>query len=195
MAFNHDTVINAGQEIRNGLSTLAFAIDDLETLISREHEIIRHSDLQQFEIVTGEKEALYEVISKASIGLHADAERIKECYAGVFEDSKNVLPSVTQVVEWLRKLAEIGDQTTQTKQKIVNHLANEIERVFSALQTKKREIQPKIEMNKYLISKLLNHHRASIRFWQEINEEASATYGNSGMAKSKSSSSILRVKA
>ena len=187
-----DRVIAAGQEIRAGLSTLGACLNQLVTVVNREHDAIKRSDLIEIEMIALDKDALGERISQTSIHIQRETAKIREAFGQEFPIVDNSAPTISLVAEWIEQLA--GTQAG-LKAQLLHHLSGEIRRDLDNLVAIKVNVNPKIEMNKYLISKLLNHHRASIRFWQEINEESSATYGITGTSKTQKQSSILRVKA
>ncbi|MGE0174089.1 MAG: hypothetical protein AB7T49_14930 [Oligoflexales bacterium] len=195
--------INLATQVKSGLEMLGRTLDALESLIEREHKTIKESDVQALEKLIVEKENISEMISRISIELQKNAEAIRIAYQSLSGTQTNGLTTLTEVVSWLKGIAGCFDSVTPLPHpehhqvKVLLHLASQIEKVFADVYQKKISAKPKIDMNSHLISKLLLHYRQSIKFWQDVNEESSSVYSQSGVTKtvSQTSSSILRVKA
>jgi hypothetical protein len=191
-----ESAISLASQVKSGLDMLGRALDALQALIDREHKCIKDSDVAALEQLMVEKENISEMISKVSIGLQKNAEGIRQIYQQVAETQTNGLTTLTEVVSWVNGIAECFEAGLP-QANILKHMATQVESVFNEVYKKKVDAKPKIEMNSHLISKLLLHYRQSIKFWQDVNEESSSVYGQSGVTKpsTQSSSSILRVKA
>ena len=166
---------------------------DLQKLIDAEHDYIRKSDLKSLELVTQEKE-------KISQKIRENITKIERVYGDVCSlagfligDSKESrapnLSNIAKVFEDLREKLESQGAVFNIE------LFKSVDKALREVILFQKNLSPKIEMNVYLTSKLLDHHRETYRFWQEIALESSSVYGENGDAKPQTSVPILSIKA
>ncbi|NRA67068.1 MAG: flagellar protein FlgN [Pseudobacteriovorax sp.] len=168
------------------------SLDDLLTVIEEEKKAIEASDINLVE------QAL---------------ERKLEVEADSRSRSLQLTLAFQKLVEYLRSQGMIGEsplgltelwqeefelQNTKSEnlfeEKLFFHEWKKTKEVFQRFKVAYENCQIKIEANKYLIEKLLNHHRETYRFWQGIISESQATYGAKGLPKDQVATSTLTIK-
>ncbi len=148
---------------------------DFEKVVLKENDAIGRSDLKELEDITDEKlifgdrvkkqiRALKEAMDFLAFELgstehEADDDRqLAEFVANIrprlVARNPELEPKMKQMEDWVRKLKDL-----------------------------RLAIFAKLETNAYLVKRLLEYHRETYAFWQEVARESEATYGQTGKTK------------
>lgn len=162
-------------------------------LIELEHDAISRSCLASIEKITSEKLEIEKTVT--SLG------------ASFTNQFENLLRSLRQ-----RKLVSeleisldaltrqfLSDKAHEDKKddfifEVLRHEFKKLNHTYGQLKDLKKSSQTMLEMNQYLLAKLLHHHRETYRFWQNIAMESEATYGAQGTAKKQSQSASIIIR-
>ena len=165
----------------------------MKNLFEAEHDYVRKSDLKSLEILTDDK-------IKISQSIGVNIQKIERIYNDLYnlagylisDSAESKIPNLSNIRRVFQDLrSKLDKQGINYKIETFDQLDSVLKKVISFQQV----LSPKIEMNIYLTNKLLDHHRETYRFWQEIALESSSVYGEKGDAKPQTSVPILSIKA
>lgn len=160
-------------------------------IIDKEHEQIRLSNLDEIEKLTAEKNELGSSVSEACDTLFKHFELVRD----LSRSSLGLSSEVENIHSLTESLDSIDEKEFEVYDfKVLTHEVKKLKEAYQSFSKRKSEYQPKIEMNRYLIGRLLNHHQETFRFWQGIAAEAEATYGSKGVTRNQVNKSTLRVR-
>src|SRR5690606_11586522 len=107
---------------------------------------------------------------------------------------QNASPTkLSHLVSSLRDLAKQVPNATRMDQQIVEHLLEKVEAQLTELEAFHASYNSQISFNKILVEKMLESHRASRLFWQEVVAEVEAVYTKGGIKKAEGNGSVLKV--
>lgn len=158
------------------------ALAAFETVIDRENDAIRRSDINELESITQEKMAFGMAVEDKALKIR---KAIDELAAFL-----QLAPQNEQQIQ----LEEILDQLQKNLAGPMDGALQKLAEQVRALATERQRIFPKIESNAYMVKKLLQYHRETYAFWQAVASESEAVYGKSGKALAAPKKSILTVR-
>jgi flagellar biosynthesis/type III secretory pathway chaperone len=169
---------------------LSAAMQAFEDVVIRENSAIARSDIQELAAITDEKIAFGEQLKSKVRRL---AERMDEFVS--FMGLKRIAgDDERQLSEFVKavKASLIGSAEDPTLSEALSAFESRAEE----LKEMRQKLFPQIEVNAYLVKKLLQYHRETYAFWQSVADESESTYGDTGKTKQKSSGqrSILSVR-
>lgn len=187
---DHSTFISLVSKFCVQIEGLSDRYREVVKLIDAEHALVNHSDLEGVESITVKKINLGNIIEKEVQQLFVLFEDIRKQvnqYYGPYDDDPMDLSGLVSRLSSIKIDANLEGKVLKFE---ISKLANAF-KVFRELRSK---YQPKLEMNRYLLSKVLRNHQETFRFWQSVAAESEATYGEKGMTKAQHAEPILRVK-
>jgi len=157
------------------------ALAAFDSVIERENDAIRRSDINELEAITQEK---------AAFGLAVEDKAIKIRKAiDEFAAFLRLQPG-EQPIQLDEILGQLQKNLSGTTDAALAKFAQQV----ADLTAERHRIFPKIEANAYLVKKLLQYHRETYVFWQAVANESEAVYGKTGKSITGSKKSILTVR-
>lgn len=166
---------------------------ELLKVVDAEHAAISRSDLQTIESLVQHKASTSEELENHALDIRKIASKLQ----GFIQDlCRMTLPcaSITDVMNMFSTIENYFSESSITRDAFLKILLS-TRIIYDEFVDLRRITEPKIEMNKYLTERLLNHHQQSYLFWQEIARESTATYGDDGVQRQKVIAPLLRIKA
>lgn len=166
---------------------LSSALLAFEAVLVRENSALTRSDINELEALTDEKIAFGEKVKSLVRRL---TERMDDfvSFVGakrIADDEERQLSEFSKLVR--ASFASEGDSATL-------QAIDDFEKEVAELKDVRQKIFPQIEVNAYLVKKLLQYHRETYAFWQSVAQDAEATYGQTGKTKNTTQRSILSVR-
>ena len=108
-----------------------------------------------------------------------------------------VSPKLTNVSAMVKALDELCDELRRDGfgNEVLRHVGQGLKAKFSEFSELKEKVQPLMEMNQYLLQRMMVNHHETFRFWQELAAEAMASYTPDGVQKNDPNASIISVEA
>ena len=184
-------IIAYAVKLTETLEGICQLFDEVTDLITAEHDLIKVSDLNGIEKITREKVDLGAKVEASCNDLANVFDNLKESLVdhGLLSSGETIdLGSLVNALD----LVEADQDSTEGK--LLHHSKAKLVKYFGEFKEKRASYQPLIEMNQYLIKKLLEHHRETYRFWQSIATESEATYGDKGQSKGGKPQPVIQVK-
>lgn len=166
---------------------LSSALLAFEAVLVRENSAISRSDINELESITDEKIAFGEKVKSLVRRL---SERMDEFVALV--GGKRISDDEERQLSEFSKF--VRGQIARESDAAIDQALDEFEKQVEEVKAVRQKVFPQIEVNAYLVKKLLQYHRETYAFWQAVAQEAEATYGQSGKTKSTTQRSILSVR-
>ena len=178
-------------KFRELIESLSKLYSEIIALVDLEHQAIRTSELDEIEVLVRNKQELGDRVIVVAEEISGSFERVKSSVCSISSESVNEAVDLLGLVELLERvrLAEEG-----MEYRVFDHERSKLRKVFDEFKTLNEKYQPKIEMNRYLIRKLLHNHQETFRFWQSIAAESESTYGSTGATKQQVSQPTLKVR-
>ncbi len=181
------------QDLIQDLSQLCECYEQLHSLMEHEHKAIANSSLVTIEKLIDEKISLGNAIVTWG-----------DSFAKVYESLltslrqrhiiSNSKISIKDFAEFIYNDPTIMNAKKDLLAGVMVHEWEKLAYTYRRLETLRQTCNPKIEMNQYLIRKLLHHHRETFRFWQTIAIESASTYGAQGTAKNQPSNATIVIR-
>ena len=183
-----DEILNP-TELQDHLSKLQLLFSELTQLVADEHQAIGESHLPKIEAITSKKIELSENIQKLSNQFAIDFDGLLTSIRSQCAISEEERMSVVDLAEYCE--GHLGDSY---EDKLLKHEMKKVSDLFQELRDLKKKSNPLIEMNQYLVKKLLRHHQETFRFWQGVAAESASIYGEKGTAKQTGSHATIIVR-
>ena len=174
--------IEAASTLKELVSRLLGAYSRFPTIIEREQRAIAASDFAEVQLTCAEKVAVGNEIEQDFAALITVGERLGRlaCEVLVAPMTRPVsLSDCVQIVVDITAFLTAKDPQALGPQ-VLAHLAKGLAAQLVEFKDRYREIKPRLEANRYLVGTMLNNLQESYRFWQEINERATAAYDATG---------------
>ncbi|SME87823.1 hypothetical protein [Pseudobacteriovorax antillogorgiicola] len=179
--------------LREFIESLSELYQRTLSLIDTEHQSIQSSDLKAIGETVKAKQSLAEELKTVTDRIGDGFAKVKgyPCLASILEHR-----GYSHAIDLGLFLSLLADHTfgDSIEERVLRHECVKTLKVYEKYQDLQKRFQPKIEMNRYLIQKLLYHHQETFRFWQSIAAESEATYGSKGVAKPGPAQATLRVR-
>lgn len=187
-----ERVIDCSLRFETGIKNLNILYEKIEKVIDQEHKYIGESDFSSLEKILPDKESLGGEITKWS----EDLMEVGRIVSKILSDEKYQRSHMIGLSECLNimKSLNIGEPSS-FHSKILSHLLVKIERQLEGLFGTLETVRPKIEQNRYILTKLLFRQREYLRNWAETMSDTRYTYGKEGDASSMTQYSVIEVKA
>ena len=181
------------QDICGSLTRISECYGQLLELIDSEHQAISKSYLKEIESLVAEKVSIGDRIMTLGDELIKNYESLVSKMR-----TREIIPNTKlSIKDFLKFLLNKQKSLFNQKDMICSVLLHELKKldaIYSKLEELKNVCNPKIEMNQYLVRRLLYHHQETFRFWQNIAIESAATYGSRGIANKQDSNATLVIR-
>lgn len=176
-----DILIKKMEALGRTCQQLEVALAAFDSVIDRENEAIRRSDINELETITQEKMVF-------GLAVEDKAQKIRKAI-DEFADFLKITHE-NEPIQLEAILDQLQKNLTGSVAPALDKLATQIK----ALAAERLRIFPKIEANSYMVKKLLQYHRQTYAFWQAVASESEAVYGKTGKAVMAPKKSILTVR-
>lgn len=188
-----EDLIDITSQIKNHVSKLIVLFQRIEKIIDKEHEAISKSDFNKVQELGADKMAIADSFEDHIINIKNSTSKVLEIYTNLFTNEKPFnISSLSECLEALNRINDVLNIQGFSKQ-IFNHVLSSLNQNINKLIDIKKHIEPKIEVNKQVLSKTLNNVLENYRFWQEINSEIMSSYNPKGYQEAKKIESIIQV--
>ena len=188
-----EDLIDITSQIKNHVSKLLVLFQRIEKIIDKEHEAISKSDFNRVQELCADKISIADSFEEHVISIKNITSKILAIYTNIFTDDKSFnISNLSECIEALNRINNVLNTQGFSKQ-IFNHVLSSLNQNISNLIDIKKHIEPKIEINKQVLSKTLNNRLENYRFWQEINSEIMSSYNPKGYQEAKKVESIIQV--
>ena len=188
-----EQVIEVASALTECVNNLREAYAEMPKVIAAEHEAI---EAREFGLVTDTcraKEDLGDRIDSAFTKFTLVGERFAKLIASQSPDRPRPV-TLTQFRDELTELA--GSLAShQFAVQVLNHVAKVFAKAVDDFLVVYLDVKPRIEANRYLVTKLMRNYQESYRFWQEVSEQVAVSYNSHGVQKAAGRNSGFRAKA
>jgi len=195
MSAHFDDLISLTSDFKRLTEELLCAYQELNDVIEREHEAIKTGKVSAVEGVVQDKEFATNLLT----GVVAQIQKTGDSIVLVFElitgKSISVERSLSGYCEILRNFSDEFHGESGFANQVFVHVFEGLNSNVSNLLEAHRKMQPKVEMNRYLVKTMLSQHQQNYQFWQEVASEAESVYTKKGKRRSDQGSGILKVRA
>jgi rhamnogalacturonyl hydrolase YesR len=190
-----ETIIALAADLKDSLQGLFDAHARLPEVIEVEHRAVENASLAVLEKTAAEKAALGERIEACVATMRRASTKIAEWHGYVCSDADaHSAATVTATIGLLRDLhRKLG--AADFGAAVLEHEINRLEQLHKAFTALHAKISSSLEVNRFVLQKLLAHHQENYRFWRKVDEECNATYSAVGQQNAKGSVSLLSIKA
>jgi len=190
-----ETYIQYASDALSFVEAMDVCLHEMMAVLEQEHEAVRSSSLVDVEAATRDKVRIGSEMLRAHESLVVLGDRVRRSLEQVSGEKGAVELTLAHLCQWLAKLrsycldASLGVQ-------VLDHILSLLEKKSGDFMVRHAAVRPKIEMNVYLTQRLLENHRQTVRFWQEVMAESESVYTQQGLTRKVSeSATVLRVKA
>ena len=186
-----EKIINLFIELSDYLVRLTSLYQELDRIVTREHSAIEKSDFDMVEDLLVDKEKVGEGIVECTDRIMEFSRNLISCDDG----RKTPLPflGISGLHQSLISLSHSVEG--QLEKSVFDHVSNklqkEVERFFKVF----KRVKPRVEQNRYIVSKLLSRQRQNIRLWQETMSSSEGTYNEGGSTPFTGQCSVIQIKA
>ena len=184
--------VNLLMRFKSHIESMLLSMSQLANLIEDEHKIVAESDLDQLERITCLKIDIGQKIEESTNSIYSVLSELRVLYP-LSEDANTSITSISDIISEFGSV--VGDRSKDLESKVYIKSLEECRQLVKDLYLLRKDSQPKIEMNMYLVQKSLNNHRETIMFWKNLIDNSASGYDSGGQSKELKSSAVLQVKA
>ena len=188
-----EQVIEVASRLTECINKMRDAYAEMPKVIAAEHEAI---EAREFGLVTDScrvKEELGDRIEGAYTSFTLTGEKFAKILSSHAPDKARPV-TLTQFRDELMELAS-SLAPEQFSHQVLNHVAKVFAKAVEEFFTVYLDVKPRIEANRYLVTKLMRNYQESYRFWQEVSEQVAISYNSHGVQKAAGRNSGFRIKA
>lgn len=188
-----EQVIEVASRLTDCVNKMRDAYAEMPKVIASEHEAI---EAREYGLVTDScrmKEELGDRIEGAYTSFTLTGEKFAKILGSHWPDKPRPV-TLSQFNEALTELANTL-ASEQFAVQVLQHVAKVFAKAVQDFFVVYMDVKPRIEANRYLVTKLMWNYQESYRFWQEVSEQVAVSYNSHGVQKAAGRNSGFRVKA
>lgn len=185
-----EELIEAISQVSGIVSRTQGLLVALTGVLDTEKQALSLHNLQVLEDISREKKKLVDGIGDN----FAIFDKIARDFAQRFCPDSNYFFTLRGWVEGIKKIIVNSGESSLPHQ-IALHQISKLSDLVEELLSFRKQIDPKIRQNRYLIEKSLRNYQLSFRFWLSIEDQVAMTYGPSGQLQEQRPKSFMSVKA
>ena len=169
--------IEAAASMKDLLATLTVDYNRLPGALKAEHAAISSGDIREMETACARKSEIADAIAANFTKVIEISTDVIQRYADHAPEDE--APSGRSVIATLARLCQ-SDASDSLALQVLAHQVTGLDAAFDKFEQTAQETKPLIEQNQYLVANMLRNYRESYIFFQEISEEAGASYNDQG---------------
>lgn len=188
-----ERVVELAADMKLRLTNLLKLYASLEPVIHQEHAAIAEGDIGVIAICQQNKTAATDAVDAEFGMLQDDCRQIaamRATWCPALDSAKTV--TLKQTLSYILDLSEALSGGALGEQLVLFQLRN-VEELLENFDARVKQVQPLLEMNMYIVSKMLTNIQQSYKFHISLVEEESSAYTEKGVKKTDGTHSGFKV--